>query len=307
MVSHNSTATAMTMMIGAMLMLPGIDAIAKWLAGTISSGQVTWSRFFFQILFMSPLLWWTRGPWVSRALPLHVARGAMIAFATLLFFTGLAWLPLADAIAIFFIEPLLVTLLSVLFLRETIHWRRISAISLGFVGALIVIRPTFAEVGFAALYPVGAACCFSVYILLTRKLVRDEDPIRLQFLGGVFGCLVMSIALGFGEAGDIAILSVAVPTPTHWLLLAALGFIAALCHLLVVYAYQRAAVGLLAPFQYVEIIGATALGLLVFDDFPDAITWLGIAIIVSSGIYVFRREARLERQLAQTLESARLP
>ncbi len=231
----------------------------------------------------------------------------MIAFATLFFFTGLAYLPMADAIAIFFIEPMLVTLLSVLFLGETIHWRRITAISLGFAGALIVIRPTFAEVGFNALYPVGAACCFSVYILLTRRLVRDEDPIRLQFLGGVFGCLVMTFALGFGAGYEIGVLSVVSPTTTHWLLLAALGLIAALCHLLVVYAYQRAAVGLLAPFQYVEIIGATILGLVVFSDFPDPITWLGIAIIVTSGIYVFRREARLERQQAQTLESARLP
>lgn len=307
MAQSNHTARAMTLMIVAMLMLPGIDAIAKWFAGTISSGQVTWSRFFFQILFMSPLLLWARGSWRSRALALHAARGAMIAFATLFFFTGLAYLPLADAIAIFFIEPMLVTLLSVVFLGESIHWRRITAIACGFVGALIVIRPTFAEVGFSALYPVAAACCFSVYILLTRKLVRDEDPIRLQFLGGVFGCLVMTLALGFGEAGGIAVLSVITPTMRDWLLLAALGFIGALCHMLVVYAYQRAAVGLLAPFQYVEIIGATILGLLVFNDFPDTSTWFGISIIVASGIYVFRREAQLERQQAQMLESARLP
>ena len=285
----------MTMMIGAMLVLPGIDAIAKWLSGSISSGQVTWSRFFFQIFLMSPLLLKTRGSWWTPALPLHAARGAMIAFATLLFFSGLAYLPLADAIAIFFIEPLLVTLLSALFFREIIHWRRISAISLGFIGALIVIRPTFTEVGFAALYPVGAAFCFSTYILLTRKLVRNEDPIRLQFFAGIFGCLVMSLALGFGNASDIAILSAVWPTTEQWLLLALLGLIATGCHLLVTYAYRLASIGILAPFQYVEIIGATILGLVVFGDFPDPTTWLGIAIIVGSGMYVFHREARLAR------------
>jgi len=146
MPTHNATARAMLMMIVAMLALPGIDAIAKWLAGSISSGQVTWSRFFFQIIFMSPLLLRTRGPWFTPALWLHAARGAMIAFATLFFFSGLAHLPMADAIAIFFIEPLLVTLLSALFFGEAIHWRRISAISLGLAGALIIIRPTFSEV-----------------------------------------------------------------------------------------------------------------------------------------------------------------
>ncbi len=293
MIHKNSTASAMVMMIAAMLMLPGIDAIAKWLSGSVSSGQVTWSRFFFQIILMSPLLLKTRGSWFTPALALHAARGSLIAFATLFFFSGLAYLPLADAIAIFFIEPLLVTLLSALFFKEAIHWRRISAISLGFVGALIIIRPTFSEVGFAALYPVAAAFCFSFYIVLTRKLVRHEDPIRLQFFAGIFGCLVMSIALSYGTAQGVTILTAAWPTTDHWLLLGALGLIATVCHLLVVYAYRLASIGILAPFQYVEIIGATILGLVIFDEFPDTVTWIGVAIIVCSGMYVFHREAKL--------------
>ncbi len=283
----------MLMMIVAMLALPGIDAIAKWLAGSISSGQVTWSRFFFQIIFMSPLLLRTRGPWFTPALWLHAARGAMIAFATLFFFSGLAFLPMADAIAIFFIEPLLVTLLSALFFGEAIHWRRISAISLGLVGALIIIRPSFSEVGFAALYPVAAAFCFSFYILLTRKLVRKEDPIRLQFFAGIFGCLVMSLALGYGSTSEIAILDVAWPNQYEWFLLGILGLVGTICHMLVTYAYRLASIGILAPFQYVEIIGATILGLIVFNEFPDAITWFGISIIVCSGMYVFHRESAL--------------
>jgi len=293
MLIHNATARAMLMMIVAMLALPGIDAIAKWLVGSVSSGQISWSRFFFQIILMSPILLKTRGPWLTPTLWLHAARGAMIAFATLFFFSGLAWLPMADAIAIFFIEPLLVTLLSALFFGEAIHWRRISAISVGLVGALIIIRPTFSEVGFAALYPVAAAFCFSFYILLTRKLVSNEDPIRLQFFAGIFGCLVMSLALGYGSVSDVAILAAVWPSQHEWLLLGALGLVATICHLLVTYAYRLASIGILAPFQYVEIIGATILGLVVFNDFPDATTWFGIAIIVGSGLYVFHRESQL--------------
>ena len=298
MTRDNDTARAMVMMVVAMLALPGIDAIAKYLAGAVSSGQVTWSRFLFQILLMSPLLLRTRGPWWTPALWLHAARGSMIAAATLFFFTGLAYLPLADAISIFFIEPLLVTLLSALFFGEAIHWRRITAICCGFVGALIVIRPTFAEVGPAALYPVAAAVCFSIYILLTRKLVTSEDPIRLQFFAGIFGCLLMGIALLIGTESGVGILSVVWPTRDQWLLLALLGLIATGCHLLVVYAYRLASIGILAPFQYVEIIGATALGLIIFSEFPDAITWLGVSIIVGSGLYVFHRESRLARETA---------
>ncbi|MCP4875538.1 MAG: EamA family transporter [Gammaproteobacteria bacterium] len=290
---NNPTARAMAMMIIAMLILPGIDAIAKWLAGSVSSGQVTWSRFFFQFILMFPLLLRTSGPWFTPALFLHAARGSLIAFATLCFFSGLAYLPLADAISIFFIEPLLVTLLSALIFGEAIHWRRISAISFGFIGALIIIRPTFSQVGYAALYPVAAAACFSFYIVLTRKLVRHEDPIRLQFFAGIFGCLVMSIALGYGSYSEIEILAPVWPTTTQWLLLGALGVIATGCHLLVTHAYRLASIGILAPFQYIEIIGSTILGLLIFNEFPDTVTWLGVALIVGSGMYVFHREAKI--------------
>ena len=289
----------MAMMITAMLMLPGLDAIAKWLSGSVSSGQVTWSRFFFQIILMAPLLLRTRGPWLTRILLLHAARGFLIAAATLLFFSGLKYLPIADAISIFFIEPLLVTLLSAVFLGESIGWRRLSAISIGFVGALVIIRPTFSEVGWPVLFPVGTAFCFSFYILLTRKLVNQEDPIRLQFFAGIFGFLVMTVALYFGASNKVEILTAVWPSNFEWMLLLALGIIATIGHLLVVHAFRRAPVSVLAPFQYVEIIGATVLGLLIFDDFPDAITWLGIMIIVGSGIYVFHRESRISTQPAK--------
>lgn len=289
----NQSARAMILMVFAMLILPGIDAIAKLLSGIISSGQVAHCRFLFQVLFMFPLLLMTRGPWLNRLLWLHAARGCLIALATTLFFTGLAYLPLADAISIFFVEPLLVTLLSALLLGEQVGWRRMAAIAVGFLGALIVIRPTFTEVGWAVLYPVGTALCFSFYILLTRKLVAADDPIRLQFFAGFFGLLVMSVAIWIGTGSDFPILRATWPDSNQWLMLAALGLIATIGHLLVVFAFRMASVAVLAPFQYVEIIGATLLGLIFFNDFPDPVTWLGIGIIVGSGIYIFHRESRL--------------
>ena len=110
----------------------------------------------------------------------------------------------------------------------------------------------------------------------------------------------MSIALNWGTTNDIGILTALWPSTDQWLLLGCLGLIATVCHLLVVYAYRLASIGILAPFQYVEIIGATALGLIIFDEFPDPITWLGVAIIVGSGMYVFHREARLATDTALT-------
>lgn len=286
----------MALMVAAMLMLPGIDAIAKWLSGGISSGQVAWSRFVFQTLLMLPLFLRARGPIVTRALPLHALRGALIALATLLFFSALKYLPLADAISIFFVEPLILTLLSALFLGESVGWRRLTAVVAGFAGALIVIRPSFTTLGAPALLPLGTALSFAMYLILTRKLAVQELPERMQFYAGVFGGLVMTAALALGSVADVGVLEVVWPDRTQWLLLAALGVIATLGHLLVVHAFRRAPAGLLAPFSYVEIIGATILGVLLFDDFPDAITWVGVAIIVASGLYVFHREAVVARR-----------
>lgn len=282
----------MVLVIIAMLLLPGIDAIAKWLSGSVSAGQIAWSRFLFQIIFMAPFVIRTQGQWFGPLLKLHLARGALIAFTTLLFFAGLKYLPIADAISIFFIEPLLVTLLSVFFLGEIIRWRRIAAICFGFIGAMIIIRPAFQEVGFVVFYPVFAAVCFSFYIILTRRLAHQEHPFRMQFLTGVSGFLVMGLALIIGDTGGVSILSLAYPTQSEWGLLVLLGLIATIGHLLVAFAYQRAPVSILAPFQYVEIIGATLLGLILFNDFPDPITWVGVGIIVASGMYVFHRESR---------------
>ena len=118
----------------------------------------------------------------------------------------------------------------------------------------------------------------------------------MQFHAGVFGALVMSVALFVGHHADIEVLAFAWPSAFEWFLLALLGLVATVAHLLMVHAYQRAPVAILAPFQYVEIISATLLGYFIFNDFPDLLTWCGVAAIVSSGMYVFYRE----RQLGQS-------
>jgi len=252
---------------------------------------VTWCRFLFQTLFLLPFILQARGLFVVSSLWLHALRGALLVAATLFFFSGLVYLPLADAISIFFVEPLMVTILSAIFLKETFGWRRLIAILVGFIGALVIIRPTFADVGWPAMYPVFAAGCFSFYILLTRKLVAKEDPVKLQFYAGMFGLIVCSILLVGLSGLEIRSLSVVQPTLTEWGLLCALGLIATVGHILVVYAFKYAPVSILAPFQYVEIIGSTVLGFWLFGDFPDGATWVGILIIVGSGVYVFHREA----------------
>ncbi|MGI9411208.1 MAG: DMT family transporter, partial [Hyphomicrobiaceae bacterium] len=189
---------AMILMILAMLLLPAIDAIAKGLAGSVPPGQIAWSRFFFQLLLLAPFVLWRGGLEIGNYLWAHVARGVLIALATLCFFTAVRVMPLADAIAVFFVQPFIVTLLAAGLLGETFGWRRLVAIVCGFLGAMLIIKPSYEVFGLTALLPVGAALCFSLYFILTRWLTRTQTALGMQFLSGLFGCLAMSIALLVG-------------------------------------------------------------------------------------------------------------
>ena len=286
----------------AMLILPGIDAITKFLSATVSSGQISWSRFFFQILILLPFVLHGGGLRVGRRLWVHAVRGVLIAGGTLMFFTSLGDLPLADAISIFFVEPFILTLLSAVFLGERVGWRRLLAVAVGFAGALIVIRPSYEIFGLTALLPAGAAASYACYIVLTRWLVRDDSIAAMQFYSGVFGCLTLSAALWFGGATGIGILTPAWPTTMEWFWLATLGVIAAGGHWMIVVAVRRVGASMVAPLQYLEIVGATILGLVFFGDFPDPTTWLGVSIIIASGLFVFYRERKVS--MAKDAEAA---
>lgn len=290
---RSSIETGMLMMAAGVVIIPGIDAIAKYLGDSLAPGQIAACRFLFQLLFLLPIVLVTRRPLLSRHIGLNALRGALIGGATLFFFWGLHHLPLADTIAIFFVEPLILTLIAALFLKERVGWRRLSAIIVGFAGALLVIQPSFQTVGPPAFLPLGAALCFAIYLALTRRVAIAEDVLTMQLWAGIFGLLTLAIAITIGETASVPVLDPSWPDAGEWLLLAALGAIATSGHLLIVGAFSRASPSILAPFQYLEILGATLLGVLIFDEFPTLLTWVGILVITASGLYVFHRERRL--------------
>ena len=201
-------------------------------------------------------------------------------------------MPLAEVISIFFIEPLIVTLLSTVFLGEKIGWRRLSATIIGFSGALVVVQPSYKIFGLFAILPFAAALCFAFYIILTRKLAQTINPTAMQFSSGFSGFLFMSIVLALGYFLEFPVLKVTMPSHDQCLLLLLLGLIATVGHFMIAFAIKYIEASTLAPFQYLEIVAATFYGLWLFDDFPDALAWLGIFIIVSSGCYTFSREQR---------------
>jgi len=161
----------------------------------------------------------------------------------------------------------------------------------GFGGALLVIQPSFSQFGAVSLLPICTALLFSVYLILTRKYGIGDNPINMQFYSGLGGMIFCASALFIGEVGEITDLMITIPQSYEaigWILV--IGLIATVGHLMIVNAFSMAPASILAPFQYVEIVSATILGLLIFGDFPSPSKWLGTAIIIGSGLFIFWRE-----------------
>jgi drug/metabolite transporter (DMT)-like permease len=228
---------------------------------------------------------------------MNLLRGALHAAATLLFFTAVKYMPLADVFAIYFVEPFMLVALMSVFLGEKVGWRRWLAIIIGFGGAMIVIQPSFEIFGLKSLLPVFCAFLFALYLFMNRAIGDADPPLTMQTVSGLGGTLFMGVVLVGGDMTGIPDFAMALPSSGFILvLLLALGALSAYGHLLVLRAFRLAPVSILAPFQYFEIISATILGFTIFGEFPTPSKWLGIAIIVGSGLYVIWRERRVRMQ-----------
>ena len=271
---------------------PILDMFAKFAAAEATAPQIAVARFAVQSVAMAAVLWAMgrlrlppRAEW-----GVHFGRGALLAAATTFFFLALSGMPMAEAIAIFFVEPLILTLLSGPLLGEKVGWRRYLACAVGFGGALLVIRPSFAAFGWLTLAPLAAALCFALYLALTRKHALRLDPVSMQLWSGVAGAAVIGALLLGGHAIGSSFMRVAPVGGETMLMMLGVGLFATISHFFIASAFARAPASVLAPFQYLEIITATVAGYLAFGDFPGALTWAGVAIIVGSGLVIFHRE-----------------
>ena len=284
-------------MVLAMLIVPALDAIAKTLSPSLSPIQIGFATFGVQALLLAPIVLTRAGALREGGLSpatyaILAAVGLMMAISIALLFASLRSLPIANAIAIFFVAPFLVTLFAVVFLGEPIGWYRIGAIAAGLVGALIVVRPNYAAFGIAALLPLGAAAGYAAKQTIVRALMSRMGALALAFWTASFATLWLGVFLVAGSLGDVAILSWSDPSANEWRLLALAGAIALVVTALSTFALKLSPAGILAPFQYLEIVGATFYGAVLFGDVPDALTILGTAIIIAAGLFVAYREHR---------------
>lgn len=285
----DSPLAGILMMLTAMAILPVTDAAAKYMAVVIPALQLVWARYVFQMLTLLPVGLAKLGTRVFRSnnLPLQLARSIILTIGTVFFFAALQTMPLADALAVFFLSPILTTMLSPLVLGEQVGPWRWSAVVMGFGGALLVIRPGFETLTPGLVYAIGSGFTYAGYALITRKLAGTDHPLVTLNMTGLVGAGAASLVLPFVWV---------MPTTEQWALMLLMGVVSAFGHMLIILAYERSSASGLAPFAYAEIVSAAAIGYWLFGDFPSALTWAGILIIVMSGIIIAWREGLRRRR-----------
>ena len=272
------------LMIGAMAVLPFLDVVAKTLGEMgVPVLQIVWARMAFGAVLTAPLALRAAGPrglWPERA-GIHSLRAVLLILATFLFFAALKFLPIADALAVFFVQPLVVTALSPLVLREHVGPRRWAAVAVGLIGTLIIIRPGLQAFNPGTALAFGAGCALALYFLLTRRIAGRDAAMVTTFRTSLLGTLIVSALVWLVWQP---------PTPEQWALFVALGLISTLGHGLIVMAYDHAEASLLAPLAYTEMIMAVAVGWWFFGDFPDIWTFAGVAVLIACALYISARE-----------------
>lgn len=275
------------LMVLACLFFPVGDSIAKVLVGTYDVILIVWWKYVIQTALVAAVIACTLplSIFKTRRPMVQIGRGLAGIGSYGTFLIAVSYIPLADALAIEFSSPMLVVALSVPLLGESVGVRRWSAVVVGFLGTLLIIRPGLGVVHWAATLMLFAAVCVALMQIASRLLAKEEHPMTSLFYLSVIGLIVSSPPVLFLD--EITLVG------SDWWLMLAVGAIAGFCHYLFVRAYEFATASTLAPFMYGQIVGATILGFLIFGDFPDQWTIAGTIVLIVSGLYIAYRENQL--------------
>ncbi|WP_108485055.1 DMT family transporter [Oceaniglobus ichthyenteri] len=296
------------LMLGFCVLAPMGDATAKLLGDTIPVAQLVAVRFTLQVVFLAPFV--VLAPAVlrlnRRVLMLTVVRTVLHIIGIGAMFLSLVYLPIAEAIAIAFVMPFLLLLLGKYVLGEEVGHRRMAACAVAFCGTLMVVQPSFAQFGAPALLPLIVAVVFSLFMLVTRTMAKDVDPIALQFTSGVMASALLIPALALLDGTGLPQLDPVMPHGMAWIFLLLLGLLGTVAHLMMTWSLRFAPSATVAPMQYLEIPVATLIGWAVFGDLPNGLAAVGIAVTLAAGLYIVWRERGLSATLskAQTAQRA---
>ncbi len=280
----NTSLIGIALMIAAMLVLPFLDVIAKHLGQqNVPIIQIVWARLFFGMLMTAPFVIQAEGLYglIPQRPLIHGIRAVLLITATGLFFWALKFQGLAETLAIFFVQPLIITMLSPFVLGEKVGIRRWLAVAVGFMGTLIIIRPGFQSITPGVLMALGAGAAIAIYMLLTRKLASHQSAMPAIFHTSLFGASFASFAVALFWKP---------PTVEQWGFFLLLSVVATIGNYLIARAYDHAEASLLAPLGYTEMIMAVTAGWYFFGDFPDVWTFVGVGILIACAIYISYRE-----------------
>ena len=280
----------MLMVMMAVAIFSVMDSLSKYLTRFYPVALVAWSRYAFHLVLVVVVL----GPRLRLALVrtarpgAQLVRGLLLAIASISFISAVKYMPLAEASAIAFLGPLLIVVMSVLFLKEKVEPARWIAVLCGFIGVLVIIRPGSSVFTWAALFPLANAVAFASYQILTRRLSGLESPYTSIFYAGLIGTLLLSATLPY--------VWVMPQNGLHMTLFVLTGALGGLSHLILIKAYAYAPASRLAPFSYTQLIWVATIGYLVFGDFPDTWSLVGIGILMASGLYTATHQRNTDRQ-----------
>jgi drug/metabolite transporter (DMT)-like permease len=294
----SSQLSGMLLMVAFCITAPLLDACSKLATAEIPVGQIVTARFLFQGLCMLPILLALRLDWRARRSDLALLgfRAACLTLSTYCFVAAVQVMPIADAIAIVFVMPFFLMFLGKFIFGNPVGPRRIAASVVGFIGALFVIQPSLAHYGLVALFPLGCALSFSFYEIATQAMSNRVHPVTMQLHTSIAGALICVPVMWAFNGSGLKELDPVMPDALNLLWLFGVGFWAAVSHLCMTVAMKFAPAASLAPLHYLELPMAVLLGFLIFGDFPNALTWVGIVIIVGSGLYILHRERLSQHQ-----------
>ena len=281
---------AIILNISAWMLLPFMDGLAKFLSQEIHFLQVVWGRYFFMALFsiLIASLFFRKHLRFPKGIKIQVLRSLFLFLSTIFFFYAISIISLAEALTLAFISPIIATILSFFILKESVGPRRWIAVIMGFIGVLFVIRPGFAEVNMATVGAVCAGICYAFYIISTRKLSSIDSPLMTLIFTGLSGAIVISlIAPFYWNSLNF----------NGWLILISLAAIGTLAHFLLILSLNYAEASKLAPLSYSEIIMNVIIGYYFFGDFPNQWIWIGLIIIIASGVYISLRENKKQKSI----------
>ena len=281
---------AIILNISAWMLLPFMDGLAKFLSQEIHFLQVVWGRYFFMALFsiLIASLFFRKHLRFPKGIKIQVLRSLFLFLSTIFFFYAISVISLAEALTLAFISPIIATILSFFILKESVGPRRWIAVIMGFIGVLFVIRPGFAEVNMATVAAVCAGGCYAFYIISTRKLSSIDSPLMTLIFTGLSGAIVISLIVPFYWSSL---------NFNGWLILISLAAIGTLAHFLLILSLNYAEASKLAPLSYSEIIMNVIIGYYFFGDFPNQWIWIGLIIIIASGVYISLRENKKQKSI----------